>query len=105
MRTRSSSRLVQMLDQFDKACTQMSLLQQEISNIQVRCERAEKSNKISFMYQQQIKRLTWKAMLRVYVHYVQQKAVVIMMTARLHLTGSLDWIEEHIQSSISRTGT
>ena len=98
-----SNQMGHMLSQFDKACSQIALLQLEINNIKVRRERSQKGGNISFLYQLQIRQLTLQEMLRVYGQYAKRKAVRIVSVGRqasdLNRTAQLDWIEVQNQSS------
>ena len=104
-----SNQMGHMLSQFDKACNQIALLQQEINNIKVHRERSQKDGNISFLYQLQIRQLTLQEMLRVYGQYAKRKAVRIVSVGRqasdLNRTAQLDWIEVQNQSSGSWTRT
>ena len=99
----STSLSSEMLHQYNKACGQIALLQQEINNIKIRRERSQKNGNISFLYQLQIRQLTSQEMLRVYGQYAKRKAVLIVSVGRqasdLNRTAQLDWIE--VQNQLS----
>ena len=91
---RLESKTEELFYQFSKACLQCDLLQQEINNIRVRCERARQNGHAHFLYQQQMRRLTLQGVFRMYRHFDERKAECMIKLARIIVT-NLPGADEH----------
>ena len=104
-----SHQMGQMMSQFDKACRQIALFNQEIIDLRVRCERSQQAGSTNFLYQQQIRQLILQGLLRIYGHYVNQKAARIVTigreAGRRERATRLDWIGVQSAASSSAVRT
>ena len=104
-----SHQMGQMMSQFDKACRQISRLNQEIIDLRVRCERSHQDGSTNFLYQQQIRQLILQGLLGIYQHYVNEKAASIATIGReawhRERVTRLGWIGEQNVASSSRVRT
>ena len=93
------SRFDELFFQHSRACIQCDLLQQEINNIRVRCERARQNGHAHFLYQQQMRQVTLQGVIEMYKHFVERQGERMLMLVKIMVT-NLPGSDEQLYNSL-----